>query len=222
MQLYRKRDLGRSGIYLIRNMINDKVYIGKAKCIYTRMKDHVTRLNTRDKDENPHLINSWHRHGKRNFEYSIIEYLDFNEQLLKERELFWILSYDSLNREKGYNLRLDSSTGLIISKETREKMRISRAKFLANPENRKKSSHTFWRDNPEELKRMGKIVAELNIKYPIEQYSKDKSVLIKVWKDIHELIEAHPEYKKHNIYSVCSGEKPSIYGYYWKKMLKKC
>lgn len=222
MQLYRKRDLGRSGIYLIRNMINDKVYIGKAKCIYTRMKDHVTRLNTRDKDENPHLINSWHRHGKRNFEYSIIEYLDFNEQLLKERELFWILSYDSLNREKGYNLRLDSSTGLIISKETREKMRISRAKFLANPENRKKSSHTFWKDNPEELKRMGKIVAELNIKYSIEQYSKDKSVLIKVWKDIHKLIEAHPEYKKHNIYSVCSGEKPSIYGYYWKKMLKKC
>ena len=26
-------------------------------------------------------------------------------------------------------------------------------------------------------------------------------------------------YKKHNIYAVCSGEKPSMYGYIWVKIL---
>lgn len=29
---------------------------------------------------------------------------------------------------------------------------------------------------------------------------------------------ANPSYKRHNIYAVCSGEKPTIYGYIWKKV----
>ena len=44
--------------------------------------------------------------------------------------------------------------------------------------------------------------------------------LLKLWPSVHEILKEHPEWKRHNIYAVCSGEKPSIYGYKWKKVLK--
>ena len=56
--IQRKEDKKKSGIYVIKNLINNKVYVGKAIDIYRRIKDHVTALNTKNKNENPHLINS--------------------------------------------------------------------------------------------------------------------------------------------------------------------
>lgn len=208
---------GKSGIYCIKNVVNNKVYIGKAKCIYKRIKQHITHLNTKSKDENPHLINSWHKHGRQNFEYFVLEYCEIEN--LSEKELFWIKKLNSLNRDKGYNLRLDSSTGLVITEETRQKLRNSQIERFKNPEERKKCSHNYWKNNPLELKKMAEKVAQLNVKYKIEQYEKKTKVLVKTWDSIIELIEKHPEYKKHNIYAVCSGEKPSMYGYIWKKIM---
>lgn len=216
MKLHKHRDFGRSGIYCIRNIVNNKVYIGKAKCIYRRIKDHITRLNTRNKDENIHLINSWHKYGRDKFEYLVLEYLNLEEEM-KLREIFWMKQFNSLNREKGYNLREDSSTSLIVSNETRKKLSEAQKKRFQDPKERKKCSHGYWSKNRE---RMSKIKKENpTIKYSIEQYTKEK-VLIKVWTHIVELIEANPTYKKHNIYAVCSGEKPSMYGFIWKKIIK--
>lgn len=208
---------GKSGIYCIKNVVNNKVYIGKAKCIYKRIKQHITHLNTKSRDENPHLINSWYKHGRQNFEYYVLEYCEI--EILSEKELFWIKKLDSLDRNKGYNLRLDSSTGLVITEQTRQKLRNSQIERFKNPEERKKCSHNYWKNNPSELKKMAEKVAELNVKYKIEQYEKKTKVLVKTWNSIIELIEKHPEYKKHNIYAVCSGEKPSMYGYIWKKIM---
>ena len=67
---------------------------------------------------------------------------------------------------------------------------------------------------------MSEKVAKLNVKYFIEQYDKNTNILIKRWDSIIEIINSNPEYKKHNIYAVCSGEKPSMYGFTWKKVLK--
>ena len=43
--------------------------------------------------------------------------------------------------------------------------------------------------------------------------------LIKIWNCVNDIIKENPNYKKHNIYAVCSGEKPSMYGYIWVKIL---
>ena len=43
--------------------------------------------------------------------------------------------------------------------------------------------------------------------------------LIKKWETITDILKENPTYKKHNIYAVCSGEKPSMYGYIWEKRL---
>ena len=55
-------------------------------------------------------------------------------------------------------------------------------------------------------------------KYKIYQYTKDGE-LIKVWDYINDIIKENPTYKKHSIYAVCSGEKPTMYGYKWVKVL---
>lgn len=218
MRLHRKRDFDKSGIYLIRCLVNNKVYIGKAVCIYSRMHGHVSKLNSKCKDENAHLINAWHKYGRENFEYVVLEYLHLDEELLRERELYWQRVYKVTNRDKGYNFREDSDTGMICHPETREKMRISRYKALQNPLVRQKCSHNFWKNNPDKLKEMSKKVALLNVEFAIDQYDKKTKVFVKRWSSIIELSIAHPEYKKHNIYAVCSGEKPSMYGFIWKKI----
>ena len=53
-----KEDKKKSGIYVIKNKINNKVYVGKSVDIYLRIKAHVTGLNTKNLNENCHLINS--------------------------------------------------------------------------------------------------------------------------------------------------------------------
>lgn len=110
------------GIYCIRNTINNKVYIGKAINIYNRIRKHITYLRTKDKDENPYLINAWYKYGESNFEYYVIETLPVDDELVAQRELYWMMQYDSLNPLNGYNLRADSDSRMIVHNLTRQKI----------------------------------------------------------------------------------------------------
>jgi excinuclease UvrABC nuclease subunit len=49
---------GKCGIYCIKNIVNSKVYVGKAKDIYKRIRDHIYFLRKKNKNENRHLINA--------------------------------------------------------------------------------------------------------------------------------------------------------------------
>jgi len=124
-----------SGIYCIRNIINGKVYIGSAINLNKRKYEHfnTSRLS------NPHLQNAMKKHGKENFEFHILEYVD-NVKTLIPYEQFWI---DNL-RKKGiilYNiaLRAGSSLGIKRSNETKLKMSKSKIGHLVSEEQRKKS-----------------------------------------------------------------------------------
>ena len=73
-----KFDLNKSGIYCIRNIVNNKVYIGKSKNIYNRITQHIYLLRNKSKDENRYLINAWHKYGEDKFEYFVLEYLELD------------------------------------------------------------------------------------------------------------------------------------------------
>jgi group I intron endonuclease len=108
------------GIYCIRNLFNNKVYIGKSKNIYKRIHQHLYALKNNKKDENPYLQNAWNKYGEDAFEYFVLEFLELNEVLVAERELFWIKIYNSL--ETGYNLRSDSDSKMITHEKTSKKI----------------------------------------------------------------------------------------------------
>ena len=50
------------------------------------------------------------------------------------------------------------------------------------------------------------------------QYDKITGELVRIWNSVHDILVENPNWKRHNIYAACSGEKPSIYGYKWKKI----
>ena len=216
------------GIYCIRNIINQKVYIGKSVNIRQRIWNHISNLNSKNKkSENQHLINAWWKYGKDNFEYFVLEIIDKNqeniENIFKDKELFWMDYYNSYNRDKGYNLRRDSSTKMIVHNETRIKYSQAQFKRYEDPEQRIKTglaTSKYWKNNPEAVKIMANKVSDSVTKYLIQQYSKDGLILIKTWNKVKDIIIENPTYKTHNIYSVCSGAKPTMYGYRWIKVLK--
>jgi group I intron endonuclease len=216
------------GIYCIRNTVNDKKYIGKSINIRQRIYNHIGGLNSKDiKRENQYFINSWWKHGKNNFEYFILEIVDLNidnfENIMKEKELFWMNYYNTIDHSKGYNLRQDSSTNIIVLNETRIKCSKSQIKRYKNLEERIRTgiaSSKFWKENPKIKEQMSQKVSDIHTKYEIYQYSKDGKTLIKKWNKVKDIILENPTYKTHNIYSVCSGAKPTMYGYKWVKILK--
>ena len=219
----RTEDKFKSGIYVIQNNINQKKYVGKALDIYRRIKAHVTALNTKDVNENRHLINSWHKYGRENFSYYVIEYIfdedkDILENKLKERELYWIERLDTLNREKGYNLRLDSEGKCIVSDETREKCRESQIERFSDENVRKEMSEklkTLRKEHPEYWEDSKIKLAYANRKYRIAKCDKNTGEIIKIYEIIKEISDENPDYYLQAIKGCCSGSKKSYKGFRW-------
>jgi group I intron endonuclease len=216
---YNQKDRNKIGIYAIENTLNNKIYVGKSKNIDTRIRAHVTMLNKKSKDENRHLIRAWHKYGRNNFKYYVLEYLPLNEKLIKEREYYWIIKLNTLDRECGYNLRLDSTTKLIVSEETRKLMSKSgKQRFKNNPSLRKEFSdkHTkFWKDNPIIKQEMKKKVSNNHTNYRIVQFDR-KMNLINEFNTQLELRTLHPELYLPAILQVCNGNKASYLNYFWR------
>lgn len=110
-----------SGIYVITNKVNGKVYVGKTKNFKARFYQYEYDYRSqRTEHINRYLLASMNKHGFDNFEFKVIEYCSI--ELCTEREFFWMNEYQSLDKEKGYNLRSDSSTGMVTHPETSAKI----------------------------------------------------------------------------------------------------
>lgn len=87
-----------SGIYGITNKINGKKYIGKAKNIEDRWKDHTYKSRWK-RFPNKTLYRAFQKYGIENFAFEIIE--ECEESVQNERERYWIAYYNS--KKNGYN-----------------------------------------------------------------------------------------------------------------------
>lgn len=84
------------GIYIIRNRVNGKEYVGQATNLANRWQRHKHDFASGTHD-NPHLVNSWRKYGKENFEFLPLIICERAELTRYEQEL--------LNRRKcAYNL----------------------------------------------------------------------------------------------------------------------
>lgn len=87
------------GIYKIENIKNGKIYVGSSKDIEKRWKEHIHKLKY-GVHHSVKLQRSYDRiEDKSVFKFEVIE--ETTEDMLKEREQYYIDLYDSFNT--GYN-----------------------------------------------------------------------------------------------------------------------
>ena len=105
-----------SGIYNIRNLITDNIYIGSAVNLNNRWSVHKNHLSNNN-HVNDHLQNAWNKYGKENFIFEIIEYVEDKNKLI-EKEQLWM---DFFKPE--YNIRkvAENNIGVKWSDESRKK-----------------------------------------------------------------------------------------------------
>lgn len=110
-----------SGIYSIKCIPNGKLYIGSAKIIKRRWCQHRAALNKHHRKVSKYLQNAWDKYGEDSFEFTVLEYCLEKDLLIREN--YWVSRYDTLNREKGFNI--EDPLRRSISAETKNKMSIA-------------------------------------------------------------------------------------------------
>jgi group I intron endonuclease len=133
----------RPGVYLIRNVTNNKVYVGSAaRSIHERWTCHKWQLR-HNKHENRHLQHAWGKYGEQAFEFIILESIE-NVDTILEREQFWLDLYMSRDRSACYNNSptAGSCRGVKLSKETKERMRVAQTGKKYSDEARQKMSES--------------------------------------------------------------------------------
>ena len=121
-----------SGIYQIKNVINDHRYIGSAKNIADRWKAHIRHLR-KIKHCNKHLQYAWNKYGEDNFEFSILEECEENQLINREQYYLDISKHE-------YNIcqKAGNSLGTKHSLEARRKISLAKKGKPLSPEHRAK------------------------------------------------------------------------------------
>ena len=108
------------GIYKIQNNIDQKVYIGSSVNLDYRRTKHFWMLKKGIHD-NEHLQNSFNKNGEFSFIFEVLENCD--EEMLIDRENFYIEKFNSNNSSFGYNLaRVSDSRKNILNTEVKIKL----------------------------------------------------------------------------------------------------
>lgn len=91
-----------TGIYCIKNLVNNKIYIGSTKRSFATRKTRHLRLLRNNTHYNEHLQNAWNYYKEENFSFEVLYICLPNECEKYEGEFMKL--YNSNKREFGYNI----------------------------------------------------------------------------------------------------------------------
>ena len=157
------------GIYIIKNLVNNKIYIGSTtRNFIKRWSIHKTLLRS-GKHHSPRLQNSWNKHGEKNFSFEILEII-FDKKSIIDRENYYLELYKSYQKEYGYNICKNAHEnpmtkisiggikhgmyGKTHSKESRKKIKENHADFSGDKNGRAKLT---W-EKVREIRKKYKII----------------------------------------------------------------
>jgi group I intron endonuclease len=109
------------GVYQIRNILDNNVYIGSAINIKRRWRDHKRELRN-NIHRNPHLQYSWNKYGENCFLFEVLEEVIDKSNLIN-REQYHL---DNLNPSYNVCKIAYSRGGTKHSEETKKKISLSR------------------------------------------------------------------------------------------------
>ena len=113
------------GVYMIKNSVNGKIYIGCSVDVNRRFNSHKNKL-VNGNHSNLHLQQSWNKYSQSAFTFEIIEECD--DSILYEREHYYATYYNTLDNKIGYN-KLPTSNNkrpAYLTEEIKQKISKSR------------------------------------------------------------------------------------------------
>ncbi len=136
-----KIDGWKTGVYLITNKVDGRVYVGSAshRGIRARWSNHLSDLR-KGCHTNKHLQGAWNRDGEVCFAFGVLEFCSPEDCLVREQ--WWIDRLDAANPNWGYNFCkvAGSSLGTTHTEETRELLSRLGKERLSSPEARARMS----------------------------------------------------------------------------------
>lgn len=221
-----------NGIYIITNIVNNKIYIGSTYCkggVNRRWSVHKSQLN-KNKHINKHLQFAWNKYGIDSFTINLIEVIT-DSPILLEREQYYLDLFKPYNQNIGYNIsKISSAPMLGLNHSDESKIKIGNASlgntyslgFKHSDETKKLMINNRLNESYEtRVKRSKSLIGNKNSigvkpvnQIKVIQLNSDYKI-IKVWDSI---IEAAKTLKliRQNISKVCKGEREFCGGFRWK------
>lgn len=206
-------------IYLIRCLINDKIYIGSSVNLRKRINRHYNDL-TNNKHMSKHLQNAFNLYGNDNFIIEVLEFCDSDSLIIREQ--YFLDTLKPWDRENGYNTceTAASPSQKVLSEEHKNKISKSLEGRVVSDETRKKigDAHrgkTQPKDAVEKsrLYNLGKKHTEESIEKRAKSYSFiDSEGNIYVGTNLKRFAEKHGLHR-FNLNKVLSGERKTHHGF---------
>ena len=201
-------------IYVIKNHINDKVYIGSAQNMDRRKSAHLCLLR-KNKHHNRKLQNFVNKYGIDNLYFEVIEYVK-NSDMLIEREQFYL---DTINPFFNICKIAESRLGCRHTEETKIK--------IVEGRNRNGGYKKGWKHTKEAREKIskastGRKISDESIKRGVETRRRNGYVLSKETIEkirLASIGRKHSEEAKKKISELRKGEGNGMYGR--KKELKQ-
>lgn len=129
------------GIYFIKNLIDNKYYIGRSINCNVRLQKHILSLNL-NSHINSHLQSAWNKYGSENFEFEILE--EYKKEFLSSMENWWCNMLNTHDRNFGYNILPTSpESHYCLSEETKIKIGFSNKGKVKTKEQREQAIKNF-------------------------------------------------------------------------------
>jgi len=111
------------GIYCFENLVDGKKSVGQSINVLKRKREHLNGLAS-NKHWNKYFQNAYNKHGRNNFVFYVIE--ECPEEMLNEREIYWIKELHSHIMKHGYNVSYGGddcwNRGISLSEEHKKKI----------------------------------------------------------------------------------------------------
>lgn len=99
-----------AGIYQIRCLATDKVYVGSAVNLYQRYHQHWSDLRL-NRHRNPYLQRAWNKYGGEAFAFDVLEHVEVKTHLL-QREQWYLDERQAYDRNRGFNINRNATSRL--------------------------------------------------------------------------------------------------------------
>lgn len=189
-----------SGVYMIKNVLNDKRYIGSSRNIKQRLRTHLSTL-IRNLHHNKHLQNSYNKYGQNSFKMCVLERCED----IRDTILFLEQKYLDLNPEYNKAKVAENNSGWRHTEDTKSRMSQS---HTGKPRLVNKSTYSVPKLNINTNK------INKNLTVPVIQYDLDGNV-IQEYSSISDAARTIQK-KREGIRDCCRGRQISAYGFKWR------